>query len=366
MKILFFNMSPLVFDVSTPGREPLGGSESSVCYLARQMAKDGHDVTLMARLPEGTAERVMGVRHKPVSAIGDTHFFAAEKFDAVITSNAAIACPRLKELNPKALNIFWCHMLPDQPAMREAANPEVRPSIDCFVYLSPWQKAEMDKAFGPVRRDAVIGNGLTPAFESMFASPAELRAAKQNRAAYTSTPFRGLGLLLDTAVRLGPKTEFDIYSSMRVYQAQKDEHAALYQRAGTIPHVHYHDAVGQDALAANLRADAFLAYPCIFPETYCIAALEAMAAGMKIVTTRLGALETTTAGYADLLSIDPTAGQEKFVAAYTELLGKNIGEFKSAPGLWAERMFAQLRHVNQYCSWAMRAKEWQSLLEGRG
>ena len=35
MKILFVNLSGLRFTVATPDQEPLGGTKSALCYLAR-------------------------------------------------------------------------------------------------------------------------------------------------------------------------------------------------------------------------------------------------------------------------------------------------------------------------------------------
>ena len=149
VKIFFANLSSLKFDVTTPEREPLGGSESALCYLARQLAKNGHDITLAARAAGRNARiRIAGVRHRPIAIMRDKTFFDTEKFDAVVTVNSAVACPRLREFSPGALNIFWNHLPPDQEAVRPLGNPILRESIDSIIYVSAWQKKETEKEFG--------------------------------------------------------------------------------------------------------------------------------------------------------------------------------------------------------------------------
>ncbi len=51
VKILLLTASPIRFTVATPGTTPLGGTESSVAYLARALAARGHAVSLVAQLP---------------------------------------------------------------------------------------------------------------------------------------------------------------------------------------------------------------------------------------------------------------------------------------------------------------------------
>ena len=364
MKILFLNFAGLRFNVATPDNEPLGGTESSVCYLARQLAINGHDVTLIARLPENSPGAIMGIRHFPVVTIKDQNFFTTEKFDVLVTCNTPIVAPHLRQMSPHSFNLTWVHMAPDQQAVQELGDRDVLRSMDGIIYVSEWQKTETEKKFGINKESCVIGNGLTPAFENMFASSQELLKIKENRAAYTSTPYRGLLPLLNVMDGMRQETELDVFSSMRVYQRDDDDYAELYRRAAQNPRIHCHGAITQAALAQRLRRAAFLAYPCVFAETYCLAALEAMAAGMKVISTRLGALEATTMGYADLIPVGTASGDD-LVPAFRKAMEKNIAEFQAHSEAWAEKMFEQASAVNRECSWAVRAKIWEKRLTSR-
>ena len=356
MRLLFLCFSPIAMDVTTPEREPLGGSESCAAYLARQLAQNGHDVTFAGRLPPGTPDRVMGVRHLPLDALTDPAAFAAADFEAVITLSAPQVADRLKRDAPNAFHVSWLHLTPDQTAM--APLPAMAPHIDCAVFVSNTHRAMMRYA----GVSAVIGNGIAPAFENMFASAGELRAAKQNRAAYTSMPYRGLHLLADVIGNMAGQTQFDIYSAMQTYRAPDRDFEGLYAKIRSAPRTRYHGSVAQPALAAALKQTAFLSYPCAFIETYCIAALEAIAAGLKVVSMDLGALKETTLGFADLLPVTTAMDDAEVMARYTALLEDNVAGFLANPTDWAQQRFEQSREVNRVCSWRARAREWEALL----
>ncbi len=188
-----------------------------------------------------------------------------------------------------------------------------------------------------------------------------MRAAKQNRAAYTSAPFRGLDLLVEAMARTSA-TSLDIYSTMRTYQADDSPFQPLYARARANPRIAYHGAVGQTELAARLKGAAFLAYPCTFLETYCIAVVEAIAAGLKVITTDLGPLAGTSMGFADLLPLHKGMKGGDIVAGFVPLLEKNVAAFQKSPEEWAQERFTQMQTVNRLCNWKARAAEWEALL----
>ena len=352
MKLLLVNGSRLRFTVETPACEPLGGTESACAYLAQALAHRHHDVSLMARLPEATPDVVAGVRHLPLGLSQDKGLFAREDFEAVITLSAPQAARHMKLVAPHALHVAWLH-LPPNAAVRELIAKHAA-FMDWAVFVSESQRA----AAGFVGRSGVIGNGIAPSFENLFASAEALRGTKENRAAYTSVPDRGLDVLAQVIAETRLETDFDIYSGMALYHQPEDSFAWLYAKLKALPHCHFRRPLGQQALAHALKPAAVLAFPCTVGETYGIVVQEAIAAGLKVITTDLGNLKRTGLGFADL--VPPGEG---LAARFTAQLEETIDAFLADPHAWAQERYAQMQVVNRDCSWAVRAKEWEDFLK---
>jgi glycosyltransferase involved in cell wall biosynthesis len=130
-----------------------------------------------------------------------------------------------------------------------------------------------------------------------FAVDESALAARPRRAIYSSTPFRGLNLLLHAwpLIRQTVRgAELHVFSSMKVYRDEENpKYQELYRQATTTPGVTYHGSVGQAALRDAMTQCRVLAYPCSFYETSCITAMEAMAAGCGVAATAIGALPET-------------------------------------------------------------------------
>jgi glycosyltransferase involved in cell wall biosynthesis len=358
MKILFASFSGLRFDVATPEREPLGGSESCIAYLATTLA-GSNEVCLLANTERKVLRAVRHIDFK--DTVGRASFFENERFDVIVLVNMPAAAPNFRRLSPHSKIVLWNHHAPDQPAVESMMYAQIVRSLDCVVYVSEWQRKQTQAKFNTPVRSEVIGNGLTPSFESQFGDRQEFLATKELRAAYTSTPFRGLDILLEAHSRLTTPIDLDVFSSMRVYGGDDGPYQALYQRAQSSPHVHYHGAVSQAQLVTALRRVSFLTYPCTFAETFCIAALEAMAVGATVVTTDMGALSSTTMGYGELMPAED-ASPAPSAARFAVFLEERIARAQHSREQWAERMLEQITVVNRECTWRRRAVEWQALL----
>ena len=138
--------------------------------------------------------------------------------------------------------------------------------------------------------------------------------------AYTSTPFRGLDLLAGMFPLIPRPCRLRVFSDMGTYLTgpSDSQFQALYDQCRNTPGIEHVGTLAQPELAEALRAVSILAYPCTFPETGCIAALEAMAAGCAVVASDLGALAETTAGHA--LLVDPGEDWSSFGARYLTAL----------------------------------------------
>ncbi len=220
MRIAFVDFTPWDYTPLTPDKAPLGGTQSAVCYLARQLAADGQAVSLI----NGAARPALveGVAVVPLTDVGAERVLADCQVAVLISTGHAVR--KLKALLARdARLVLWTQHAADQPAVQPLAESEVSALVDHFVFVSRWQQAVYERAFAiRPERCRILRNAVGPAFAGLFADGRAALAAKARppRLAYTSTPFRGLETLLDVfpAIRAAvPGVTLAVYSSMQVY-----------------------------------------------------------------------------------------------------------------------------------------------------
>jgi glycosyltransferase involved in cell wall biosynthesis len=291
--------------------------------------------------------------------------------DAFVVLNLAGQAHHLRSLlSPETALVLWTGHHTDQPAVQPLRDPAERRRYDGFALVSAWQRQEFQNAFGlDPTRAGVLRNGIAPAFENLFPDDAPIAARKSQPPvlAYTSTPYRGLELLLEAFPRIRqavPGTTLKVFSGMGVYQVPAAEDqarfGALYQRCRDLDGVDYLGPRPQPELAAALTGAAVLAYPNSYPETSCISVLEALAAGCQVVTSARGALPETTAGFARLVPVD---GERD---AYLDRFVEEAVQALTATGPDAEgHLRRQVAHVHQQHTWSGLADEWVGWLVRR-
>ncbi|HXE54192.1 MAG TPA: glycosyltransferase family 4 protein [Tepidisphaeraceae bacterium] len=367
MRIAFYDTIGLRYHAQSVDSIPLGGSESAACHLARALARMGHQVILMTKLSEpGTYDGVWCIPH-PFHAM-----VPWPQLDAVVWMGPPIAVQQVRAVAPQARLIFWTQHAVDQPWVQFLREPRGSQLFDGYALVSEWQRAKFIQTFAlPIERTVVMRNAVGFAFESMFTSGESILAAKSRPPvlAYTSTPFRGLDVLLDAFPMIRqtvPDVRLKVFSSMRVYQTPVEQETAyfgeLYRRCLATPGVEYVGSVAQPELARAMRQVSMLSYPNTFAETSCIAVMEALASGCRVVTSDLAALPETAAGFARL--VKPDASRESYLANFVEQAVLAIQEFMYPEGALERSLQNQVEWFRQNATWRLRATQWVEWLSG--
>ncbi len=362
MKIAFIDLINWDYTPLTPLEQPLGGSQSAGIYLARELAARGHAVTL---LNHTTRPGVYAGIDCPGMAGG----VAADRvntFDVAVVMNSASGL-RFRTAGVTVPLALWSQHAPDQAAVKALTSVEERLAWDRFFLVSQWQAEAYAASFGiRPERISVLRNAVSPSFQTLERRrPPFFRTGAPPVLAYTSTPFRGLVTLLAAfpAIRAAvPDCRLRVYSSMGVYQVPDatDDFRILYDLARALPGSEYVGSLPQTALAQALAETDILAYPNIFAETSCISVMEAMAAGCLVVSSKLGALPETTAGFGILM--DALSDVVAMAREFTKVLVNVIRTARERPDQFEDGLRRQQAYARSAYSWATRAQEWEQAL----
>ncbi|MDI3280543.1 MAG: glycosyltransferase family 4 protein [Bacillota bacterium] len=363
MHIVFYAELSMPFSPLTLRHKPLGGSESALYYLSRSLAQEGQEVTVLNHCG-AEAGCYEGVTYF------DLHLQEAEwrrrleehPPDVLVFFRRFQDLLR-RDLPPGPVRLFWAHdhlgtypERTDQPGKKltewalRLGGRIANPRLDVVAAVSRWLAQAFHDYMGtPWEKIFVTQNGIDLAH---YRSLEEER--QPARLIYTSAPERGLDLLLREIFprirRLVPEAELHVYSYRSLDRYQEVPAGAFLH--GGLPH---------RLLAQELARSALHVYPTDFPETSCIAAIEAQAAGTPVVTSRRYALQETVVDGETGILIPGEVGSpsyvEAFVAAVVELLRderrrRQLGEN------------ARRRALEQY-GWEKVARSWIDFLSAR-
>jgi glycosyltransferase involved in cell wall biosynthesis len=337
------------------------------------LAKLGHQVFLLNNTKAVTQCR--GVQCIPLTLDSEklAEIFKAIGADAVVVLSTAETGPQLRALLPKSTQLYlWSGHAANQPHYDTLNVEETKAAWDGFIFMGSWQRDTVCEKFELDRDKAVnLGMAIAPAFETQFSPDESIVSHKSAKPVlvYTSTPFRGLEVLVDAfpAIREQlPEAELRIFSSMKLYQIDEkdDQFTQLYERCRGMPGVDYVGPIPQPKLAEELKSAWVHAYANTFAETACVAIMEGMASGCGVVTSHLGSLPETCAGYAKLIAEPPTspAYRDAFVAAVVSLCR---GIEQAETNQIEEHLRAQVDYCHTHYRWDVRATQWIDWLGSR-
>lgn len=250
--------------------------------------------------------------------------------------------------------IFWQHLYVDQYNAQGMSNKEWVDSIDQFVYVSEWQKQQFIDHFGVGHCNNMV---IRNAIETL---PFKEKPKDKIRLIYNSMPDRGLEILLDAFDMMNTKdVELVVHSSSVTYgsgyaKMVGNSYDHLFNRCRKHPNIVYKGFAMNPVIRSAVQSAHILAYPSIFPETSCLVAIEAGAAGCKIVTTDYGALPETCDKWATYIGY--TDNKKVLAEAYAAKLTEEINNYTDSSAKDQSNWF------NEHYSWDKRKTEWKTIL----
>ena len=254
--------------------------------------------------------------------------------------------------------VYWNQLSYDQEAISFLNDTGMVERINHFVFVSYWQAEIYKKFFDlPDSKINVIKNaciGVEPKLEGNN---------NKIKVCYTSTPWRGLDILLDSWAKLNPRAELHIFSGTKIYgnefyKSQDEVHKHLYNKCNKIPNVIYRDNISNAELRKELPSFDILAYPNTFEETSCISVIEAISAGLRVICSSLGALPETTEGWARMYP--SIRDRSLHIKTFADILGEEIDAVRD--GIYADQSRLQTEVYAPAWNWDERIYDWEGFL----
>jgi len=277
--------------------------------------------------------------------------------------NLTISVPEKKPLVIDKPNILWIQNSYDQPNVAPwFMNKLNHGKYDWYVFNSHWVYEKYRYHFKiPTENCLIIKNG----FDDDLILKTEYKPSKKIKLVYTSTPWRGLDVLLGAMEKVkSDKIELDVYSSTQIYGDQfKDlvdkEYVALYEKAKSLKNVNYKGYTHHKDLVKVLHNYDIFVYPNHWEETSCIAAIEALACGQVGLVTNNGALYETCAEfpiYVPYLT-DKKMLVDQFAFAIDTLpeIINNVSD---------EQIKFQMEYYKKFYHWSVIKTYWERFLNG--
>jgi len=344
-KTIGFVTSGLKFNGNTVNEQALGGSESALIYMAREMARLNNDVTVYCDCDKpGWYD---GVEYRSVEQYTKDN---KSQFDTLIVSRFTdfLAMP----VDSK-MNILWCHDI-DTGHFRDAIGCSDR----IFCLSDFHKKLYVDNYdIDPTNYVWKTSNGYD---QEIVTTPVPWEQ-KKNNYIYASRPERGLKLLLEKIwpeiVERNPDAVLSICTYehtlalpddvKKIHKEVEDlmEYSRNIKKLGHLPKRQFYE------LLAN---SAYMVYPTSFPEISCISAIEAQYNGCLVITSDEFALSETVKTDTKVKSDE--YGSLDYVNKFLAHLDKYQGDVYEAE-------VAKGKKAIESYAWNRVAKSWNSEID---
>ena len=284
----------------------------------------------------------------------------AERLPKGLADDFQIICSRVRKIEDDKIRVYWLHDLPEDPETNHLKEENSRNRFHKIVFCGNWQYNRYRDFLGiaPSKNHIVLETPIDP-------FPVVKKDYDTIRLIYTSTPQRGLSLLIPVFEKLAEKYKnihLDVFSSFKIYgweEADK-QFEPLYDKIRNHPQMTYHGFAPNDVVKEHLLKAHIFAYPSIWLECNSRSLIEAMSANLLCVHPNTGGLADTAGGmtYMYQPDHDPNTHCNLFYNALDHAVqivsDDSTKEYLNFVKAYADSRFA----------WSKISKQWEDLLTG--
>ena len=257
------------------------------------------------------------------------------------------------------INVLWMHHFVNQKEAENLASKDFVNKLDWIVYNSNWNFEKHVYQFKiPENKSIVIKNAIEKI--DFIEKPKDKISL-----IYHTTPWRGLVNLLKVFRNLNlENVELNVCSSTEIYGKKFDAvvgktYKNIFDECKNTKNINYFGFLDNNKIVELLKKMHIFSHPSIWPETSCIAAIEAMAAGCETVTTNLGALYETCSPFGTFVGFDRNLSNLE--TKYRKVLINSINNYWSDSN--QNKLKLQRETINSTYSWETRALEWENFFK---
>lgn len=326
----------------------IGGSETAVIEMSKRLAAKGCRVRVYAGCGKNGEGIYDGVEYYHSNKFQDL------KCDVLIVSRMSNMLDDVYNIKAK-IKLLWCH---DVIAVN--AKNSLLLKTNKILALSEWHKQNLIREHN-LHPDHVIvtRNGIDL---DRFIAKIDRNPFKVIN---SSSPDRSWASLLDVwpeVKKRVPQAELHLFYGFKGWKTlapyrpgQADTIRYLEDKIEQLKSqgVVYRDRLPQKELAKEFLSSGVIAYPTWFTETSCITMMEAQAAGLRMITSSIAALNETVGNRGTLIEGDWVSEEykEKFVDAVVKALKKSNNSDRIKLQNYAKKNFG----------WDSLASEWENM-----
>ena len=266
-------------------------------------------------------------------------------------------------IDPNKVNILWQKNSYDQPNLAPwFMDKSNHKQYDWYVFNSHWNYEKFRYFFDiPTDRSMVIKNGT-----NNFPKRKVYKKGDPIKIIHHNTPWRGLNVLLRAMQEIkDPNITLDVYSSCEVYgndfkKVNDEQFKPLYEQAKKLSNVNYIGYKPNEYILEHMTDYDLYVYPSIFEETSCVSAMEALAAGVHVITNNLGALYETCSEWPVYVTYN--TDYEKMAIDFAEGI-KAASKYLHEDYI-QNHLENQQKFYKRFYNWGKKAQEWEGFLKG--